>query len=592
MNDDFDPKPLCAAYDRGRLVPFIGSGMSMPACVDWETFVCNLEIQSSSERLNSGDAGPHGDAISRAFVAMRSLRLQAGNTNAVAKAIEKAVYSSSFSKTIPAQAKALANLFWPLVCTTNYDDIYLRAKSLGNPRVLGRSDLDCHQILQHLSFPTSEVLWALQGFLAPRDPCSKISGLEGELVVGHAEYRRVANREPHFRRCFAEVFRRSSLLFLGSGLAEPYFLYLFDEIIEFTGPPAKPHFAFVEAGKVDTELMRERYHIVCMTYPKGKHGCVTHYLDEFRKFVDSSRVRPSTWGFRVRSPRHLESKDTGDDFRVVRGVLPDPRTLPENEAVALSCGRRRTQKPNAVMKESRRGEILLNPNVADDIGLPRWAHHPGSYKWLNDRTVKWKNWNKTYGIVARELIHEGPRPDLRSSDAIRVAFLESLRKFEEEKITTIHVQLLASGERQAFHPWVALIQMARAYGQWFRERRKTHCQEPLSVSLYVVLPAVVTLLQGGFIDLAEHLEDTELHIAIEVIDPAGGIERHHKFVKANAKLSELVQGLPMPDGLPKVFARPISRAGLKPVTLASIQGLTVEDYGLVSGSTLILNYKE
>ena len=47
---------------------------------------------------------------------------------------------------------------------------------------------------------------------------------EAELVVRHAEYRRAANRVPHFRRRFAELFRTRSLLFLGSGLAEPYFL--------------------------------------------------------------------------------------------------------------------------------------------------------------------------------------------------------------------------------------------------------------------------------------------------------------------------------------------------------------------------------
>ena len=39
-----------------------------------------------------------------------------------------------------------------------------------------------------------------------------------DLVLGHAEYRRVINAEIHFRRCFSEVFRQRSLLFLGHRL--------------------------------------------------------------------------------------------------------------------------------------------------------------------------------------------------------------------------------------------------------------------------------------------------------------------------------------------------------------------------------------
>ena len=85
-----------------------------------------------------------------------------------------------------------------------------------------------------------EVVWALQGFLGPRkniaDQLRGLTELKSEIVVGHAEYRRTTNREPHFRRCFAEVFRNSSFLFLGAGLAEPYFLNLFDEIIELPAP--------------------------------------------------------------------------------------------------------------------------------------------------------------------------------------------------------------------------------------------------------------------------------------------------------------------------------------------------------------------
>src|SRR5262249_57995924 len=34
---------LVATYESGRLVPFLGSGMSVPVCADWWTFVHRLE---------------------------------------------------------------------------------------------------------------------------------------------------------------------------------------------------------------------------------------------------------------------------------------------------------------------------------------------------------------------------------------------------------------------------------------------------------------------------------------------------------------------------------------------------------------------
>lgn len=43
-----------------------------------------------------------------------------------------------------------------------------------------------------------------------------------DLVVGHAEYSCVINTQIQFRRCFGEVLRQRSFLFLGSSLAEDY----------------------------------------------------------------------------------------------------------------------------------------------------------------------------------------------------------------------------------------------------------------------------------------------------------------------------------------------------------------------------------
>jgi SIR2-like protein len=284
---------LRVAYERGQLVPFIGSGMSVPVCAGWEALVERLEAEAGIDGTRRGS-----DAlIQRALFALQRLRRRGRR---IVRPLRRAVYLSESDES-PPQTVALASLFWPLVCTTNYDDVYLRAV-LGRrayaPEILGRSELDCRRVLQHLAFPVGEVVWCLQGFLGGTTgaiqkalalPAASARRLEDELVVGHAEYRQAAHRAPHFRRSFAELFRTRSLLFLGSGLAEPYFMMLFDEIIELTGPPAQPHFAFVEEGRVDPEFLRSQYHILCHVYPAGKHENVEAGLHELAR-TSSDRV--------------------------------------------------------------------------------------------------------------------------------------------------------------------------------------------------------------------------------------------------------------------------------------------------------------
>ena len=286
-------RQLCAIYDQGNLVPFVGSGMSIPRCVTWEMFVKSLEEQASGYGEFSS---PNRDLVRRANVSMRNLRLAGANT---AECIRRAVYRDKVPDTaVPPQTKELARLYWPLICTTNYDDVYLLAREQQRPRapisIFGRSDADCRQVLNHLRFPTREVVWALQGFLRPTHQTNWSEHLERELVVGHAEYRAAANREPHFRRSFTEVFRNSSFLFLGSGLSEPYFLSLFDEIIELNGPPNRPHFAFVETADLDPEFMRQNYHIECMLYPEGEHDELVDRLKRFADSVLGPRVRKAS----------------------------------------------------------------------------------------------------------------------------------------------------------------------------------------------------------------------------------------------------------------------------------------------------------
>lgn len=202
---------------------------------------------------------------------------------------------------VPETTRNLASMWWPLVITTNYDNLFARAHhdahgrserkhDLRQPLVLGRSPLDCFRVARSLREPTPPVLWAIQGYVdAPCDLTFEPTGsLAAELVVGHEEYRRVTFREAHFRRTFAEVLRTRSFLFLGSGLAEHYILDLLSEVQEIYGPGGHLHYAICASGTVDVDFLLREFQIAVLEYPLNTEAG----QDEHSAFAEIMRELP------------------------------------------------------------------------------------------------------------------------------------------------------------------------------------------------------------------------------------------------------------------------------------------------------------
>jgi hypothetical protein len=180
------------------------------------------------------------------------------------------------------------------------------------PGILGRSREDCHLVLRSLDETTPPILWALQGFLGGQvekelekviSDSVKRYELASQLVVGHQQYQRAINAEGHFRRAFAEVFRRRSLLFLGSGLLEDYLVNLFSEILHNQGSGPYPHFALLnirDRERFDSSFLQTRLGIVPVFY--DNHNQLPEYLNEFSKLLafwpnsTGAEARPSALG--------------------------------------------------------------------------------------------------------------------------------------------------------------------------------------------------------------------------------------------------------------------------------------------------------
>ena len=141
-------------------------------------------------------------------------------------------------------------------------------------RILGRGPADCHEVLESLTRSTGPILWAVQGFLGGQAgqsdliPKHKAEELAGQVVVGHYHYQRVINTEPHFRRAFADVFRRLSSLFLGSGLKEDYLVNLFGEYPSTLGAGSLPHYAMFTEKEAEghADFLQSRLNVTPIVY--------------------------------------------------------------------------------------------------------------------------------------------------------------------------------------------------------------------------------------------------------------------------------------------------------------------------------------
>jgi hypothetical protein len=386
---------LAAAHRQGRLVPFLGAGMSVPACPGWADFIAGLERQVFGQAQSGRASGTDSDAlIRRANTAVRQLRLRGDPpfARAVSRALEVEPPPG-----VPAQTRALAQLYWPLALTSNYDGLFVKAWNAAHAGtgsemdVLGRSPADCRRVLTSLHASRPPILWALQGYtgdlgggdarqlqrfraideaarkLRPGSgtpsptldvPSAKsqeewkramhtVQGLararrlefEQQLVVGHEEYRRVTHTEPQFRRAFAEVYRSRSLLFVGSSLSDQYLLNLFGEALEIFGSNPFPHYAFVLKGTTDPEFLRTRLNTFVHEY--ADHEELPRLLEELYRTVENTSARMRVWSYAVATSAGSQESGSAADIHVVRGELPLPGP---DECIALGVSLDQTGK--------------------------------------------------------------------------------------------------------------------------------------------------------------------------------------------------------------------------------------------------------
>ncbi|HEX5734158.1 MAG TPA: SIR2 family protein [Blastocatellia bacterium] len=551
---------IATLYRRSLLVPFIGSGMSFPACTSWKKFLEKLALEAGvaevSKKLSANEQQVESSVLARladeTVSALRPMPYEARS-----RKYRNALLACDPAQAVdpPAQSKALAECYWPLVLTTNYDDLYWSAASekWDSPLVLGRRLEDCYQVLRSLDEPKSPVLWALQGFLggqSQEEPDTIIIDakrrreLIDQLVVGHQQYQRVINAEEHFRRAFAEVFRRRSLLFLGSGLLEDYLVNLFGEIIHYHGPGPHPHFALLskkEAGRFDPWFLQNRLGIVPVFYED--HKLLPSYLSELARFTSyQAGGRPAG-----RAINHDEIGFTLDlageglspaTVKIKLSISCLPNLLAERECVVVSAGRKGRNRPTP----GEGAEKLFEETELKTTYAPKsWeALDPApSYVFRYKDEGEWSSFFAT-AARRREKQKETKEKnyDPRDLGVIPEAIQATLNFIDAAGFQVVHIGPIASGRHRPWHPIHPFAQVIRGVRSFISRSSVSNIK---SIELHVEDPSVWYPVMAGKMPIAELLSSDLATHKVELTGTDGNTEVFTVTLGEPPTLEELLE---------------------------------------------------
>jgi hypothetical protein len=526
---------LDALYRTGRLTPFIGSGMSRPRCADWAAFINRLCVMTgvSCDKGRSLDPRTRQQELLRlADDATRVLRRwgHVRRRDVLAHALFE---SDADQLDLPPQSNALAEFRWPLVITTNYDDVFWHA-SATKPwnresfQIRGRSLPDCHAVLRGLDWPGLPILWAIQGFLggpyrATDDlipDAVRRDALLGELVIGHRQYQEAAHLNPHFRRAFAEVFRRRALLFLGSGIVDAYLTNLFSEVMLTQGQRAGSHFALLRENEVDDNQLRflsDRLGVLAFTYEHYDEveEFLARLLASAKHFMPAafkSGPSPTESVVQVSSIRYRVARPDGIDISVAlenSGLLDD--TTRQRVLWAISVGRTQTTAGD-VLHHGGMSQGVLNRLSISEAGFETCAVR--EYLYLHSAE------SRLVAVAARPtqeddigtLSADTRLPDPRSLSAIRKSMLALLdHAATTEDIDAVRVGLLSAGPTAPWHPLFSLVLMLAAVREFARQSR---CSTQIEIS--IVDSRVWTSVISGTLPVQEILSAVCLPVLVQI----------------------------------------------------------------------------
>jgi hypothetical protein len=391
----------------------------------------------------------------------------------------------------------------------------------------------------------------------------------------------VINRELYFRRAFAEVFRRRSMWFLGSGLQEDYFVNLFGEIIVIYGAGSLPHFAFMTPAESEqnASFLLNRMNVTLINYSDSTQ--LPSLLDKFAVVVSKAPALSIT-GARVEE-RYSLRDDPQILLVVTRGELPLPSP---GECTAVSVGRKDRLRlghmaKGVLRKASTAGRL---EDVLRSLTQEQIENGTIGSPWIvrdEDEYVYQLGNEPYFAVAARE---DRGRRDLRSVAPSVTALLNVAAKMGMKRV---HLGLLSAGSGREWLAVYSLIEIAKGARQFAREPAQPHS---LTLQLHIVDDRVFLPLQAGKLHIDELLACDDIRFWAVV---AGQDRQRERVLLVRREKDTIRQvadllGIPM-DGW-RVETLPNPYRGSRPVPLTNVaDNTTLEEFGVIHSSTLVFS---
>lgn len=243
---------LCATLKNGQLIPFVGSGMSVPyGLLPWSKFLRNIRPDSSMPEQVLEDLLAHceyEEAAERLATTMPNRLFD-----------ERIEHDLRIDKPdmICGAVVFLPALFDKLVLTTNLDDLLeqmYKLRKLSFSHVLVGDNIKEYRQIKAIS---ERVLLKFHGDCRSR---------EGR-VLGKTEYEKAYCSDSPIREELKTIYRNHSILYLGCSLGHDRTVRLLEEVANSDSNMPK-HYAFLKLpNNTDTLQLREHFLTSCDVFP-------------------------------------------------------------------------------------------------------------------------------------------------------------------------------------------------------------------------------------------------------------------------------------------------------------------------------------
>lgn len=294
INLDRIPRKLIEAVEAGRLIPFIGAGVSAQSGLNfpnWRGLLTGLKQTAlQSEWISEEEAAEIENLFSRGqyLMAAEELRYRLPVDEYESFLLEK------FDPPDARPAEIHRQLFRigpPLIVSTNYDRLLEDAFASRYERSA--------MVYTHQDAPSVQRLLQ-SGNRSGRPAIFKIHGtiadVEG-IVLSERDYRKLLYESPGYRLVLSAIFLTHVVMFLGFSFEDPELRLLLEQHRESLKHRSQPDYILLpkgDAGTVERRRLREDFGLQVITYePSPGYPEVHAFVSTLADLADESRNRAS-----------------------------------------------------------------------------------------------------------------------------------------------------------------------------------------------------------------------------------------------------------------------------------------------------------